>query len=309
MILAVGFDSFLEKRYYLDEYNKLGDNQVEVFNYDLGGKSIDTARVLKNLNLDVFLIGFLGGLSGRFIFEGLKDLGIYNDFINIKDDTPANILVFQNEEFLFKLKEPNPRVTREELVSFYNLYERIVYKYEFICAIGKVPIGISKDIYFNLIKIAKNNGRRLILDISGEELSLGIQGIPYMIKLKPSDLEELSKIKIRYKSEMINLALAYIEKGIKIIVIDLDEAGSLVLTEEFGYRVEIINRKYELKEDNGYMIAGYAFGLSKKYDFETIIKLGQSMRIAYGSRDDLNLIDMSDIKKEMKNIEITKINY
>lgn len=39
------------------------------------------------------------------------------------------------------------------------------------------------------------------------------------------------------------------------------------------------------------------------------MKLGQSMRIAYGETRDINSIDMSDIKRIMGDIEIRKINY
>lgn len=308
MILTVGFDSFLEKIYHLNKWNQFETNQVKDCAYNLGGKSINVAMALKDLNLDIFTTGFLGGLNGKYIFSGLKELDIYNDFIHIKDETPANISVFKDKDFLFKLREPSPRITREELGKFYQIYENIVYRYEFICALGEIPLELPRDIYFNLIKIAKEHKRKLILDTSGEELSRGIEAIPFMLKLKLEDLEKLSKIKINFESEIIKLASTYIEKGIKIIVIDLDEKGSIVLTEDLGYRVEISNNECKLKEDNGYMVCGYTFGLKKRYDIETIIKLGQSMRIVYNDND-TNLIDMSDIKRKMKDIEIRKINY
>ena len=63
MILTLGFDCFLEKRYYLDELSPLRDNKVISQSYDLAGNSINAIRILKDLNLDVFLTGFLGGLN------------------------------------------------------------------------------------------------------------------------------------------------------------------------------------------------------------------------------------------------------
>lgn len=309
MILSVGFDSFLEKRYYLDEYHASGDNQVVRQEYDLGGKSINVGRILKDLNLDVFITGFLGGLNGSFVFNGLKDFDIYNDFVQIKDETPSSISVYKDERFMFKLKECNPRITREEVESFYKLYEDIVYKYKFICALGEVPQGMAEDIYFNLVKIAKKNGRKLILDTKGKALELGLEAVPYMAKLRLEDLEDIIKLKINFEGEIVRIGQAYIEKGVEILVIDLYEKGSIVLTKDFAYRLELINNLYKLDEDGGFFISGFVFGLIRKYDIETTMRLGQAMRIAYCTGKNINTIDMTDVKKVMGDIEIRKINY
>lgn len=309
MILTLGFESVLEKRYYLDEYDPLGDNQIMRQEYDLGGESINTTRILKAMNVNVFTSGFLGGINGSFILNGLKDLSIDNQFVYIKDETPNYLSVFQDEILLFKLKEPSPRITRDELESFYKVYQDIVYKYKYICGLGKIPEGISKGIYFDLINMAKKDGRRFILDTSGKELELAIEAMPFMVKMSLKDLENLSKIKINFEGEMVRLGYSYIEKGIEILVIDLDEKGSIVLTKDFGYRLEMDNWNNKLNVDKGYFIAGYIFGLMRDYDIEMVMRLGQAMRLAYSINEDINTVDMGDIKKIMGYIEIRKINY
>lgn len=309
MILTLGFDFFLEKTYYLDELTSLKDNQVISQSYDLGGNSINAIRILKDLNLDVFITGFLGGLNGRFIFNELKKLEIYNDFIEIKDESPTNISVFKNDRFIYKLKEKEPRITREELESFYQLYEDIAYKYKFICALGEIPQAMPEDIYFKLIKIAKKNGRRLILDSKGPALEMALEASPYIVKARLEDLESLIKLKINHEGEIVSLARNYIENGAEVFIVDLDEKGSIVLTKESTYRLDINYNLYRLQEDRGFFIAGFVFGLSKNYDMETTMKLGQAMRIGYGNGKSINNIDMSDIKRIMGDIEIRKINY
>lgn len=309
MILTLGFDSVLERRYHVDGYDPFGDNQIIRQEYDLGGKSINTARILKAMNVNVFTSGFLGGINGSFILNGLKDLSIDNQFVYIKDETPNYLSVFQDEILLFKLKEPSPRITREELESFYKLYQDIVYKYKFICGLGKIPQGISKEIYFDLINMAKKDGRRFILDSNGKELESAIEAIPFMVKMGVEDLENLSKIKINFEGEIVRLAYSYIEKGIEILVIDLDERGSIVLTKDFGYRLEMVNWDKKLNVDKGYFLAGYIFGVMRNYDTEMVMRLGQAMRLAYSIAEDINAVDMRDIKEVMGHIEIRKINY
>ena len=131
-----------------------------------------------------------------------------------------------------------------------------------------------------------------------------------MVKLKVSDLEDLTNLQLNYENEIIKAANYILGKGIKLVIIDLNEKGSIVLNQERGYRLELNNLDIKsLNIDQGYILAGYAFGMEKDYDLEMTMKLGQAFRIAYGLAENIDDIDMSDIKKIMGNITIMPIFY
>lgn len=52
-----------------------------------GGKGINVSRVLNQLGADSTAIGFLGGFTGRFIDDTLREESIKTDFVIIEDDT------------------------------------------------------------------------------------------------------------------------------------------------------------------------------------------------------------------------------
>ncbi|NLY45404.1 MAG: hypothetical protein GX053_05385 [Tissierella sp.] len=309
MILSICLDPVMEKIYYLDNLHPKVENFANKKVYNIGGKCTVSGRILKNLNADIFASGFLGGLQGQYIFSKFKEADIYNDFVPIKDDTKSSVIIFQNDELLTKIIEASPRITREERNSFYDVYEKILDKFDIVLGQGGLPAGLSDDIYYDLITMANRSNKKFILEAKEEELKYGLLANPFMVKLKKDDLEYLSNLHLDFESEIIKVGHSIVEQGIELVVIDLDEKGSIVLTKNKGYRLEFNNEINNIGEDNGYMVAGFAFGLYKKHDLETIMKLGQGARLAYSTVDDIDRIDMSDIKRYMSIIEIGTINY
>lgn len=310
MILTINLNPVLEKIYFMDKLLPSVETEAEKVIKKSGGAGINTSRILNNLNLDVVPIGFLGGLTGKYIYNDLSDQGINSNFTEMKDETKSSISIVENSKFLFKIRESKPRITREELGNLYELYKTTISNYNIICGIGSIPIGAPEEIYFDLISLSNTMNKNFLLDTSGKSLKYGIEAMPYMVKLNLSELEDLTNLELNFENEMIKAANYILDKDIKLVVIDLDEKGSIVLNKERGYRLEVNNiASQSLNIDQGYMIAGYAFGMEKDYDLEMTMKLGQAFRIAYGLAEDIDDIDMSDIKKIMGNITIMPIYY
>lgn len=310
MILTIVLDPILEKEYYVDRLYPKIETLATKISYDLGGKGNVLTKILNNLNLDVFSIGFLGGLNGVYIFDQLKIRGIYNDFISIKDDSRGAMYLFEDGQLISTIIEPGPRIIRDELVSFYELYGRVIERHEIICGLGSLPMGVPKEIYYELIDLANRKDKKFILDAEGLELTYGIEALPFMVKLNKNDLEEISKLKLNFENEIIKIGYSILEKGIEIVVIDLNEDGTIVLTKDRGYRLELFEMDIrDIGEDKGYIVSGYAFGIERQYDLETTMRLSQAMRIVYGFERNLDKVDMSDIKKIMGKIEISPIYY
>lgn len=310
MILTINLNPVLEKKYYMDKLFPRVETEVEEAFYKSGGWGINISQILNNLNSDVLPIGFLGGLNGKYIANDLSEQGINSDFIIVKDETQASILLFENNDFLSKITETKPRITREEIGNFYELYKDSVSKCNIICGAGSIPIGVPDEIYFDMIKLANNQNKKFLLDAGNLEFKYGIEAEPFMVKTNVKDLENLTRLELNFENEIIKAANYILEKDIDLVVIDLDAKGSIVLGKERGYRLDINN--IELKPENideGYMVAGYAFGFDREYDLEMTMKLGQSFRIAYSIAQGINDIDMSDIKKIMSNITIMPIYY
>lgn len=310
MILTICFDPVLEKSYYVDNLFPGKESIASKKIYDIRGKGIINGLILRHLNVDVFTTGFVGGLQGQYISNILKEKRVYIEFIPIRDESRSRLLIYQDEELLTMIGEEGPRITRDEIGSFYKFYSTILDRFDIICGLGNPPTNVGDDIYYDLIKVTNKHRKKFILDAEGEELRQGLAARPFMVRLNKKDLEELSNLVLDFENEIIKVARSIVEEGVELVAVDLGDQGSIFLTQDGGYRLELTNTSIPmLGEDQGYLAAGFAFGLYKSYDLETIMRLAQAFRIAYAMGNDLEQIEMSDIKKFMTKIEIFRIYY
>lgn len=308
MILSIDLNPIINREYFLSKLSCGDKNIADSFRNEPKGKAIDLAKVLMSFNEDVLLTGFLGGVNGAFIHEALKEKGIPHDFQPIKDESSGSICIAEEGKEPTVIIDRGPRITRDELGGFYDLYSNLLVRSNIICALGIPPVSVPKDIYFDLITMGNKFGRRFFLSAKGEELKYGIEASPYMVILSKNDLEDLIGLKLDYRYEIIQGGKYILDKGVKLVVIELGNNGSLVLTEDKGYSVEFTDFDLERVQINhGHMMSGFVISYMRNYDYEMTLRLGQACG-AVSSIYNEN-IDMSYIKKIMNHIEILPINY
>ena len=310
MILTIDLNPTTDRKYILDNISLNKENKVKSLVHLPGGNGVTIARLLNVFNEDTFITGFLGGTNGEYYHRRLADVGIMHDFVQIKDETRTTVKLIDDDGNNTLISESGPRITREELVGFYELYSNLTLKSNIICATGSIPPGVSSDIFFNLIVMANKKEKLFILDVIGEELNQAIDASPYMVVVSKEELENLINLNLNFENEIIKAGKYILDKGVKLVVINLHNKGIMVLGQENGYRIEITNIETDMnKKDNSGIVAGMILGMNRNYDFEMTLKLGQAFSIAYNKESDINTIEMSDVKKMMGEIEIYEINY
>ena len=308
MILSVDFNPLLKRRFTL---NHIQNNAVNVPNYisnGPGGEGIELTYFLNALNEKSVTTGFLGGVNGNIINNCLESDGIPNEYFWIKDETSEYINISSIDENIY-IKSNEPRITRDEYEGFMALYNRLILDSKMVCIVGKLPSNFPNEIFFDLTLNANLINRKCLLAIKGEGLKYSIEAKPHIVLLDKIQLEEYTNLKLDYEYEIIKAGNYIIEKDVDILVISLGNKASIVLTKDFIFRVDVPS--VEIPEDQphfGYMLGGYALSMERGYDFEMFLKLGQACGIV-NSLKHKEEIDMSDIKRIMSDIEVTKFNY
>lgn len=311
VILSIDFNPAVEMKYFITHMD-LGEN-IEAQNsvYIPGGNGILVSRLLNIFGENSFLTGFLGGLNGEFFHSKLSESRIAHEFVFIKESTRAILQLIDENGGHTIISEKGPRITRDELVHMYELYEKLIVKSTTICGLEFIEmVGMPETILYDFISLANRQDKKLILDVKNHISFRGLDASPYMAVFSLSSLEEYLNLKLHFENEMIKVGRFLLDKGINYIVIDLKERGSIVLGRDRGYRVEIpyFHEKVQYDEHSS-MVAGFALGINRKYDVEMNIKLGQAFNMVTALEHNINEIQMSDIKKAMGEVEIFPINY
>ena len=310
MILTIDLNPAVDEQYFLEEIPLKGNVDAKSFRYSPGGSGIKIARLLDIFNENTLITGFLGGVSGEFYHRRLVESGIGHRIVNIKDDIRTRLKIVDENNNKIIISSNKPRVTREEMVQFYELYSETIDDFNIIIASGTLPQGIDTDIYFDLINLANKKEKIFILDGVGEELLKGIDASPYIVIISKEELENLVNLSLNFENEIIKAGKFILDKGVKILVINLYEKGIIVLEESTGYRLDFPNVDVDMEElDNAGIVAGLALGISRKYDFEMTLKLSQAFSVVYAMEEDINKLEMSDVKRFMGEIDIYPINH
>lgn len=313
MILTIDFNPTIDMKYIIDEIIENEEIKAKSLNYFPGGRGVTIARLLGIFNEKTLITGFLGGLTGQFYHNALMENGIIHNVITIKDDTSTRVEIGSQENNKIIIRENGPRITRRDIVDFYNLYSKLLMESDIIIGGSTLPQGVDTDIYFHLINLCNRKEKTFILDAKGEELLKAIDGSPNIVIISKEELEKLVNLNLNFENEIIRASRYVLDKGVNILVINLYEKGILVLEESTGYRLELpslhgLENKMETLDNSG-IVVGFALGISRNYDLEMTLKLSQAFSIAYTMEKDINLLDMGTIKKLMNEIEIYPINH
>ena len=97
MILVINLNASVDKRYEMEKLDKGEVMRATTVENTPGGKGIHVANVATILYEECIVTGFLGGKTGEFIEEKIKDYGIKSDFVKIKGDTRECLAIITND--------------------------------------------------------------------------------------------------------------------------------------------------------------------------------------------------------------------
>jgi len=310
MILTVTLNTSIDKVYVVENF-RIGDIiRVKEATYTPGGKGLNVAKVLSTLGKEVLATGLAGGFSGRFIESELGKLGIPHKFIKVNGETRSCInIIDENSCIQTELLEPGPWISLDELSQFIELFETLVQNSDVVTLSGSLPRGLHDDTYKVLISIAKEKGKKVILDTSGMALKEGLSVFPTVIKPNIKEAEGVLGKRVESISEAAAAAKELTALGAGMAAVSMGAEGVVVADSSTG-------RIYHAKPPRIFpvntvgcgdaMVAGFAAALQRGYDLEATIRMGIAVSAAAalttetgGCRpDDVNRF-INDIKLEL----------
>ncbi len=192
-----------------------------------GGKGINVAKILRQFHLPVAAMGFLGGYGGRMIEDSMMKLGVECHFTRTRGDTRTSVNILTDDGYVTEILEPGPAISEKELANFRKEFEYCLETGELFVLCGSAPVGVPLTIYAELIQRCREEGRRVILDTSGEFLREGVKAKPYLIKPNRKELEYLAGRRLRDRDAIVEEARKLVDGGIEKVVVSLGNQGLL----------------------------------------------------------------------------------
>ena len=309
MILTVTANAAIDKRYVLERFGVGNVNRVKSCQANAGGKGINVARVASIVGEKMTATGFLGGHAGKFISERVEARGIKSDFVWCNGESRTCINIYdeikgEQTEFL----EPGFEVTKEDCKALVDKFASILPDCKVVTISGSTPKGAGSELYKELITLAEEAEKPVILDTSGKLLEECLASRPTMIKPNIDEIRALTGRPMNTRESILAAAKDLHHEGIRIVVISLGADGSLVSCDEGVFNVKV--PKIDAVNTVGCgdsMIAGFAVGISRGLPIEETIRLASAVSAANAMRMETGFVVMDDVNALLPQIDIRKI--
>lgn len=309
MIVTVTLNAAIDRRYEIENLTEGQVMRVKTCTATPGGKGLNVSQPLAFLKADVLATGFVGGFAGKFIVNEIEKLGIKVDFYHMEAESRCCINIWdEGKHIQTEFLEPGFVVEAEHRDNFLLKFEEVIKEAKVITMSGSAPTGIENGYYGELVKIAKKQNKKVILDTSGAYLEEGIKSSPTLIKPNIDEIRMLTGKSCTDITEIIDAAIHLQKGGISNVVVSLGSEGSVLASEEGVFRAIVpkINAINTVGCGDA-MIAGFALGMDQNLSAKEMLRLASAVSAASAMQARTGYLVPSDKEELLNKIQISKI--
>jgi 1-phosphofructokinase len=292
---------------YIVQVDKLELGALNRMKYDLklpGGKGINVSRVLNRIQTESTALGFLGGFTGSFIADWLKNEQITANFTTIQADTRINIKLKSDQET--EINGLGPMISIEEMERLKETLRHISAN-DIVVLSGSTPASLRSGFYEELIQIIKEKKAEFVIDTTGNDLRNALVQEPLLIKPNNHELEELFDVSFQTVEAILPFGKRLLANGAQHVIISMAGDGALLFTKEGVYRSNVLKRPLINSVGAGdSMIAGFIGRFSTHKDPVEAFKWGVACGSATAFSDDL--ASEAFIRELIEEVVIEKID-
>ncbi|MEG2707607.1 MAG: 1-phosphofructokinase [Vagococcus sp.] len=200
-----------------------------------GGKGINVSRVLKRLGVVSTNLGFIGGFTGQFIEDKLKEEALQTDFVTVAGDTRINIKLKSTEET--EINGQGPVITEIALQELKTQLNQLTSE-DLVVFSGSVPKGVAPTIYVEFVELLSKKGIPFVVDISSKQLLDILPFKPVLIKPNHHELSAIFETEFASVTEMLPYGEKLRSLGAQNVLISMGKDGALLFSDKGIYQVE-----------------------------------------------------------------------
>lgn len=315
MILTITLNPAVDNIYRLDQLKVAGRNKLPEPIRTTGGKGINTARALTELDISCVAFTVVGGLNGRFIEQELIRDNFHTYYYYNDEDTRDIMLLMHDDWTQTKLIEDGPLLSRkhvdliqEELTNILNYYQDT----KIITINGSVNTDLD-HINLDLIHYFKNNFDRdftIVADISDEKYKNILNAkddVVDVIRLNPAQFKEAVGKESMTIDEAVE-ALRDLETQVPYITVTWEEERVLSRGKDgkvYDLYLPLREKTHISPGAGDAFIAGLVAGLENDWCFKEALRTAIAARISNSYSGGNGRIDKEQVESLMKQVAIT----
>lgn len=264
-----------------------------------GGKGIMASKILHNLGEKSVNLGFVGGFIGEYIANSIKELGLFENFVRIKENSRINVKLKYDKETEINAK--GPHISKEEVEKFFDSLEGVD-KGDTIVISGSLPYSLDEDFYK---KVIEKSEASFTIDIADKKLLDYLTYKPLLVKPNEEELGKIFQTEIT-EDNLVTYARKLNDLGAQNVIVSLGAKGSIFVDENHAYRAKPIDGKLVNSVGAGdSMVGGFVYGCVNNLSKVDAYKLAVACGSATAFSPDIAEKDMID--EILKKVEVEEI--
>lgn len=276
-VITITLNPALDKSARIDKLIPDKKLRASDITFEPGGGGINVSRALKQLGGSSCALYTKGGYIGGFFKDLLKEAGIDQTPIEVKDTMRENLLVVEkstNRHYRFGML--GATLSPEEAQKCLDAIKSYYLKPDIIVASGSLSPGLPDDFYVEIAEIANSLKSKLILDTSGAALKKGIRKGVFLLKPNLGELSSLAGVENVEMDMVEKLAKGLIQEGkTEVVTVSLGPGGALLVTKDITELIPspTVHKKSVVGAGDS-MVAGMVYMLSQEKSLREMIRYG-----------------------------------
>lgn len=298
MVLTITINPAVDKTYIIDNFEPFAVNRAQRIIYNAGSNGVNVSRVLKQVSRDNLVLGFVGGHNGSVFLSELAADGIKEDMVRVEGDIRLNVkIIDMTNHTTTEVNEQGSPVTPKEHKAFTDKYKSYINECESVVLSGSMLPEMSKNEYFELVKIAKKAGKPTFVDCDGDTLRRTIEAGPTYVKPNYYEFCDMVGKDNLTDDEIVKEAKKIIEKGnAEYVVVTLSSKGSIGVSATEIYKVIPPNTEVQSTVGSGdAFMAGLCHAYLNGFNFKTQLVLATSFASAKVTKEGNNIPSLVEL--------------
>lgn len=297
MITTVCMNPCFDKTATVDVLQAGQLNRIEGVRYDVGGKGVNVAAVLRHLDVEAACVGCLGEEDAPAFMQMIEKMRVPFTYLPLRGKVRTNFKLLElKSKTVSEFNESGPSMTPDELEAFIALLMEQANQSDYVVFSGRTPVGCADDTYQRCMRALP--AKRCVLDASGDALTLGLSATPYLIKPNLPELEQVMGAQLRTLRSIRDAALTLLKRGAQNAVVSMGKYGALCTDGRKTVYAPALSLEPRSTVGAGdAMIAGMLLSLGQGGDLFEAFRAGMAAGTASVLTDGTQPFDIADYER------------
>jgi tagatose 6-phosphate kinase len=236
-ILVVCLSPALQHTLWFKRLNKNSVNRAVRVEVSAGGKGINVARNLVQLENPGHLLTLLGGHTGEIVKDCLKRDEINYCAVSTEHNTRICMTLLEGEDSQTEIVEESGAANDRIVHNTEQYFKSLLPNSQFVILSGTVPEGFSENIYRTMSELAARYKIPVLVDGAGPLLRSTLPAKPFMVKPNKRELEYTLSQKIESEAELFKAMAQLFTEGAQSILVTDSTPISFLLAGGIYYKI------------------------------------------------------------------------